>query len=260
MCPQEQCHRILKKYTKIEYFWGLTDGRIRSGTWGLSDRQNRSDVAVKRVFYGDNNSDINVYIRELILSNKDRNLQIYSKIDFGAEVFVLTVKRAKRERFNIKSVRVEGMYLGVNLRQQGMIVKVGNGINTRNNVVAKLKEGQHQENELSEERGIDSDSDNDGNDESDDEDNSDDDASLSDTDSHNDNSDDSDDDNVDEDDHSDDEANISDSDDNGDDANNQDDNNRDDVNNGSVDSATSEEDDGESSGEDDDIIFLSPGE
>ena len=36
----------------------------------------RSDVAVKRVFYGDNNSDINVYIRELILSNKDRNLQI----------------------------------------------------------------------------------------------------------------------------------------------------------------------------------------
>ena len=36
----------------------------------------RRDVAVKRVFYGDNNSDINVYIRELILSNKDRNLQI----------------------------------------------------------------------------------------------------------------------------------------------------------------------------------------
>ena len=36
----------------------------------------RSDVAIKRVFYGDNNSDINVYIRELILSNKDRNLQI----------------------------------------------------------------------------------------------------------------------------------------------------------------------------------------
>ena len=36
----------------------------------------RNDVAVKRVFYGDNNSDINVYIRELILSNKDWNLQI----------------------------------------------------------------------------------------------------------------------------------------------------------------------------------------
>ena len=36
----------------------------------------RNDVAVKRVFYGDNNSDINVYIRELILSNKVRNLQI----------------------------------------------------------------------------------------------------------------------------------------------------------------------------------------
>ena len=36
----------------------------------------RNDVAVKRVFYGDNNSDFNVYIRELILSNKDRNLQI----------------------------------------------------------------------------------------------------------------------------------------------------------------------------------------
>ena len=36
----------------------------------------RNDVAVKRVFYGDNSSDFNVYIRELILSNKDRNLQI----------------------------------------------------------------------------------------------------------------------------------------------------------------------------------------
>ena len=47
-------------------------------------------------------------------------------IGYGNEVFVLRVKRAKRERFNFKSGRVEGMYLGVNLRQRGMIVKVGN--------------------------------------------------------------------------------------------------------------------------------------
>ena len=66
-------------------------------------------------------------------------------------MFVLRAKRAKGERFNIKSVRVEGMCLGVNLRQRGMIVKVGNGIYTRNNVVAKQKEGQHQENQFSEE-------------------------------------------------------------------------------------------------------------
>ena len=40
----------------------------------------RNDVAVKRVFYGDDNSDFNVYIRELILSNKDRNLQRISTV------------------------------------------------------------------------------------------------------------------------------------------------------------------------------------
>ena len=44
--------------------------------WRVCVRLCSNDVAVKRVFYGDNNSDVNVYIRELILSNKDRNLQI----------------------------------------------------------------------------------------------------------------------------------------------------------------------------------------
>ena len=55
-------------------------------------------------------------------------------------IFVLKVNRAKRERFNMNSVRAEGMYLGVNLRQRGMIVKVGSGIYIRSNVVAKPKE------------------------------------------------------------------------------------------------------------------------
>ena len=63
----------------------------------------------------------------------------YTKIEFGADVFVLKVNRAERERFNMNSVRVEGMYLGVNLRQRGMIVKVGSGIYIRSNVVAKPK-------------------------------------------------------------------------------------------------------------------------
>ena len=71
-----------------------------------------------------------------------RILKKYTKIEFGADVFVLKVNRAKRERFNINSVRAEEMYLGVNLRQRGMIVKVGSGIYIRSNVVAKPKEQQ----------------------------------------------------------------------------------------------------------------------
>ena len=71
-----------------------------------------------------------------------RRILKYTKIEFGADVFVLNVNRAKRERFNMNSVRAEGMYLGVNLRQRGMIVKVGRGIYIRSNVVAKPKEQQ----------------------------------------------------------------------------------------------------------------------
>ena len=66
-----------------------------------------------------------------------RILKKYTKIEFGADVFVLQPKRAKKQRFNINSVRAEGMYLGVNLRQRGMIVKIGRRIYIRSNVVAK---------------------------------------------------------------------------------------------------------------------------
>ena len=202
-----------------------------------------------------------------------RILKKYTKIEFGADVFVLKVNRAKRERFNMNSVRAEGMYLGVNLRQRGMIVKVGSGIYIRSNVVAKPKEQQLEGDGNEQERdNDDDDAEEDGdNDSSDDENDDDGDDDAKDQDestsiNHDISNDDSENDIDAEDDAEDQEVSVSVYHDTGDDeddydsSDSDDDGNVDNENDGNGVSVTWEEGDDHSSDEDDGIIFLSPGD
>ena len=112
------------------------------------------------------------------LKEAQRILKKYTKIEFGADVFVLRSQRAKKHRFNIRSVREEGMYLGLNIRQRGMVVRIGNRNYIRNNVVPKPKSSEAEEEDqepLDEDDNDDSESDDDYYEEDDDEDEDDDD-------------------------------------------------------------------------------------
>ena len=119
------------------------------------------------------------------LKEAQRILKKYTKIEFGADDFVLRSQRAKKHRFNIRSVREEGKYLGLNIRQRGMVVRIGNRNYIRNNVVPKPKSSEAEEEDqepLDEDDNDDSENDDDYYEEDDDEDEDDDDKDADDDD------------------------------------------------------------------------------
>ena len=137
------------------------------------------------------------------LKEAQRILKKYTKIEFGADVFVLRSQRAKKHRFNIRSVREEGKYLGLNIRQRGMVVRIGNRNYIRNNVVPKPKSSETEEEDqepLDEDDNDDSENDDDYYEEDDDEDEDDDDKDADDEDDEDDDDDDHDHDDDDDDD------------------------------------------------------------